>query len=765
MSTTWRSSSDGSSSGGPGIAPAKADSVPTGATTFAPTRTEAPGPPLHAALDYCARRLLATLEANGNGRVQAGAALATRLTPASDSLLRWWFSTDACKARIDNFHFAQREAILHTVLAYESLRSDDPAQLYRRACEPQASAVMPGADDLDAPCDTHYRLRLAPGGGGRWIVQALLVWWWANAIARVDDGPALNAALRLIAATPGIRHAMQCGLFGHGDRDAEPDVDRSSLVRHTRLFLPPALRAPFREWLTLQSRPDAALRVVEADDKRVDGPALSLMIASGVEAGANASSRSGTRLRIDVMLGGDAADAIVDAPLERMIRRGAAKLPMLESVTARRLPILRETPPQRRELRPRLSRGHPHLLRAGIAALIRREAGFATLDPARRPRMLVLCDASSSLRAARRFLIDSGFARESIVIGGDRACSDGVRAIVDTLPARSTLADARVCVIVALRTHRDGVDPLAVVAAGAAPLWPEAEFAEVRSENRERAMHRRVPRNLIDVLSVIEHPQCRAAYAPLLRGGLAAHGAHAGVDGQAVGKHALGKHAVVGHAFDTQAIDTHANNTHAVDASAIDDLIIVGLQPQAAHFDLALPLACSDGPAHPERLSDLPRRLLRIRHAQTLQKSIYTHDGGGGNDGGLRRAFLDCAECDPDIESHCLIDPRQHAPIARDAWLAQGFVTRVWPEAVVRTAEHVYLLNFQPFCPTRPQVTDASERMFAHWLRRVNALPSPQRSERVWHRATLAAPLFWSWKRSEGMLSTLLFELADAPTS
>ena len=52
--------------------------------------------------------------------------------------------------------------------------------------------------------------------------------------------------------------------------------------------------------------------------------------------------------------------------------------------------------------------------------------------------------------------------------------------------------------------------------------------------------------------------------------------------------------------------------------------------------------------------------------------------------------------------------------------------------------------------------------MFAHWLRRANALPAAERQNRIWCRATLAAPLFWSWKRSDARLSALLSELADA---
>ena len=714
--------------------PTKAEPMSAGATAPSPARCDDAGPPLHAALDYCARRLLAALDTAGGGRatdIGAGMPLAAQLSPASAGLLRWWFASDICRARVDNFHFAQRECILHTIMAHELLRCDDPALLYRRACDLAAPAEAPAMTG-----DARYILRLAPGGGARWVMQALLVWWWAKAVTHNDCGcewPA-GAGMQLIAATPALRRHLQDALLGHAARGDRTCVDGSSLMRHMRLFLPPALRAPFRAWLQLQAQHnDAALQIVETPGGALaEGPALTLVATCGIGPAGTGTSSTAIRLRVEVILAGNAATAVADAPLERMIRRGAAKLPMLETADQRRMPPLRETPPRHIGLRPKLSPAHRALLRAGIAAVARREPGFTLLDPARRPRLLVLCAAQQTLRAARRFLIDSGFSPEDIAVAGKGLPGDGIRAVLDALPARPTLADPRVCAAVVLRMHRGGVDALAVAAAGAAPLWPEADFAEVRCENRERAIQGQPPRNMIDVLSIFEHPQCHADYAPLLRAGLALQAAVPGTDAQ--------------------------NGRDA----AIDDLIVAGLREHAADFDLALPRVCDDGPQQPERLVDLPRRILRRRHALAVRKSVYTHDGCGTNDSGLRRAFLECAELDEEIESHCLVDPRRHAAASREVWLAQRLGPRVWPDAVVRTATRAYLVEFQPFCPTRPQPPDATERMLAHWLRRANALPAAQRAHRVWCRATLPAPLFWSWKRSEGALSALLSALADA---
>jgi hypothetical protein len=196
----------------------------------------------------------------------------------------------------------------------------------------------------------------------------------------------------------------------------------------------------------------------------------------------------------------------------------------------------------------------------------------------------------------------------------------------------------------------------------------------------------------------------------------------------------------------------------------------VPLREDAAVFDMIVPAPCGeDRHAPPERLSDVARRILRARHALPVVKSLHTHAPCSALDSGLRRALLECAEADPAIESHCLLDPRRHAAGARETWLAQSpqsatADTSGWPDAVVRTAERIYLLELLPFCPTGASTPGSAERALLRWLRQLDARPPEQRGHRRWYRAQVPAPLFWSWKRSGGTLSALLAALVDAGT-
>ena len=690
--------------------------------------------PLHAALDYCARKLLVELERPS--AMPPDSFLAPQLTPTTAALLRWWCSVEYCSTRVDNFHAGQRQAILHTVLAHELLQTDDAEWLYRLACDPVRARTEAQPATGSAVREVGYLLRMAPGSGLRWVAQALLVWQWANHLAAQasgSDDPRFSGDFVLLTANSTVRSRLLDALFGTIDDQGRRDAARSSPIRRARLFLPPSLRQPFGDWLGRQAERgragESALRIVDADDD-VAAQSRPITLVAGVRARTlsgprhapddPAVLRHASLLRIELAFVQATTmpcaipTPIVEFPLERAIRVGAAKLPMLEPTRHLRLPPLRATPARRTGLRPRLSRGHRGLLEIGLLALSRRDAGFVALDPARRPKLLVLCDTPRLIRCAQHALR---------ALGLDR-CAVAARVIIDSLPALATPTDAWICVIVVLRSGIRALAPAAMLAPALPLLWPEPDFEVLRSENRELAALGRAPAHLLDVLSVVEHPQCHADYADLLKAGLA-----------------------------TQGGEAHG-------ADAIGDLIVTGLRPDADAFEIALPGIC-DGPTDgADRLSDLPHRILRARQSIPVRKSVYTHAGWSAYDNGLRRAFLECAEFDPGIESHCLLDPRRHAMRGRDRLLAQGISTSGLPDALVRTVDAVYLVDFLPSCPAQPQPASPCQRMLMRWCARTNALPPGQRQHRHWHRVQLQAPMFWSWKRSEGMLSALLAALA-----
>ena len=57
-----------------------------------------------------------------------------RVTPTTAALLRWWFGRAAGEHHAPEFHPAQRQAILNTIIAHEVLAGIDLPDLYLKAC-------------------------------------------------------------------------------------------------------------------------------------------------------------------------------------------------------------------------------------------------------------------------------------------------------------------------------------------------------------------------------------------------------------------------------------------------------------------------------------------------------------------------------------------------------------------------------------------------------------------------------------------------------
>lgn len=691
---------------------------------------------LQAVLGYRAKHLLAELE-----RGDADAPLARQLTPTSAALLRWWFADAITRTREDNFHPGQREAILHVVLVHEVFGDCDPDRLSQRAA--QAASATPSAAMADTgtlqPRDMRLSLRSAPGTGQRWVLQALLLWQWANHMAARAAGredPRFSDRFSILVPAARRQH-WEDALLGPLAVAGLRTVGDAGVLRRMRLFLPPALRAPYRFWLMMQACAGDALRVLvddSVDDGDADAATTTLVagrgprLASGLPAPAFTgdgavpllappSLRLTWRDHHDTT-GPDAphhAACIADFDPARAIRYGVAKLPVLSCAASHRpLPDKTATHPDTLHRgRPTLRRDHTTQLRLGLRALAHRSRAFASLDATRLPRMRVLCDTPALLRAVRARLRKRGIDTHIDI------------AMLSAPPS----PDPRVCVLVVLRSALPEAGEVAPMQAFGTPAqWPEPELARLRAGNRERAAFGQPPDTLLDVLTVIEHADALPVYASWRRRGLA-------------------------------TLDPRPPEA----VPPVGDVVATVLRTDAARFEIALPPTCADIAAleTPERLSALPRRLLRTSRALPVRKSIHPLAGWHEDDSGLRRGFIEAAELDPRIDSHCLLDPRRHACRHRDTLLTLGMDGRGRVDALARTATHVFLIEFLPDRLGTAAHQESGERALRLWRRRTNTLPAEQRDHRLWRRVKLQAPLFWSCKRHGIPLSALLEALAS----
>ena len=189
--------------------------------------------------------------------------------------------------------------------------------------------------------------------------------------------------------------------------------------------------------------------------------------------------------------------------------------------------------------KPVLSEGQRIMVRAGLAKLLKLEREFATLDPTRHPKMLVVCEDTSVTPLVETFLRELGLNEDEILRVDSNRKGDlpeaewstlrehlfdmdarsKPRAVISVLMLREGFDVNNICVIVPLRTTGAKILLEQTVGRGLRLMWREKEFDDQKRENRELIKTGREPQSLIDVLNIVEHPAFAQFYEQLRKEG------------------------------------------------------------------------------------------------------------------------------------------------------------------------------------------------------------------------------------------------------
>lgn len=184
-----------------------------------------------------------------------------------------------------------------------------------------------------------------------------------------------------------------------------------------------------------------------------------------------------------------------------------------------------------------LSEGQRKMLRAGLTKLRRLEESFKEVDESRRPKMLVVCEDTKVTKVVVDFLNEEGLETDD-VLGIDSGKKEELgekewkevkerlfnvdkhqkpRVIVSVLMLREGFDVNNICVIVPLRSSQANILLEQIVGRGLRLMWRGEEvYADIRRQNRELFDKGQEPKNLIDVLSIVEHPRYRDWYKQML---------------------------------------------------------------------------------------------------------------------------------------------------------------------------------------------------------------------------------------------------------
>ncbi|TFZ54921.1 restriction endonuclease subunit R [Methylorubrum sp. Q1] len=225
---------------------------------------------------------------------------------------------------------------------------------------------------------------------------------------------------------------------------------------------------------------------------------------------------------------------------------------------------------------PMLSEGQRIMLRAGLTKLRRLEMDFAGLDPDKHPKMLVMCEDTTVTPLVVEFMRHEGLTDDEVLRVDSGRKGDlkpdewkrlrerlfdvdrhpAPRVIVSVLMLREGFDVSNICVIVPLRASGAGILLEQTIGRGLRLMWRGNEYDDIKRENRQRIKAGQTPTNMIDILSIVEHPAFQSFYDDLIKEGLAAEA-------------------------DDDDDDSEGSST--------GDLISVGLRPGFQAFDFALP--------------------------------------------------------------------------------------------------------------------------------------------------------------------------------
>ena len=189
---------------------------------------------------------------------------------------------------------------------------------------------------------------------------------------------------------------------------------------------------------------------------------------------------------------------------------------------------------------PTLSEGQRVMLRAGLQKLRKLEADFARVDPARHPKMLVVCEDTKVTPLVAAFLQDEGLHEDDVLtVDSGKKAELGEkdwaplrqrlfdvdrhaqpRVIVSVLMLREGFDVNNICVIVPLRSSQAQILLEQTIGRGLRLMWRDPEYADIKRENREHINRGEEPGSLIDILSIVEHPAFQSFYDELMREGL-----------------------------------------------------------------------------------------------------------------------------------------------------------------------------------------------------------------------------------------------------
>lgn len=178
------------------------------------------------------------------------------VTQTTSELLSYWFEEDREGA---TFHSCQQQAIETVIYCHEILGVQNPYQLYQKFSTDNSEIAKLSRskvlqDELNPITFPKYCLKMATGSGKTWVLNALMIWHYFNALNGERPGLFTN---RFLIVTPGKE--VQKRILESVRLGGEADINRP-------LFMPQGMRWRDRFYFELYEPSDFRENLTLTDD-------------------------------------------------------------------------------------------------------------------------------------------------------------------------------------------------------------------------------------------------------------------------------------------------------------------------------------------------------------------------------------------------------------------------------------------------------------------------------------------------------------------
>ena len=157
-------------------------------------------------------------------------------TETTRQLLSYWFSPARDTEAGDRFYRCQQEAIETVIYCHEILQEPSLQELYQRIAEEALLRYQALKTEVESIRFPKYCVKMATGSGKTWVLWALLVWQYFNALNKENPG---RYSSRFLIVTPGHEVLNRLLDSFQGQKDPESgNRDPQTADRARELFIP-----------------------------------------------------------------------------------------------------------------------------------------------------------------------------------------------------------------------------------------------------------------------------------------------------------------------------------------------------------------------------------------------------------------------------------------------------------------------------------------------------------------------------------------------